>query len=315
MEKTIFYIMGIRICVKKGDILEENADAIVNSANTELKMGGGLAKKIKEKGGEIIEKEAIKKRPIELGEAIYTKSGKLKTKYIIHTATMKKDFKTDYDIIKKCIRNVFKLTNELKIKSISFPALGCGIGRLKSDKVSKIMIEETLKYFSEEKYIPDEINFVLYKKTDYENFVNVFENYLNDLTKKTYKNPIPTVDIIIEYKGGIVLIERKNYPYGWAIPGGFVEYGESCEETAIREAKEETGLDVENLKQFKTYSEPKRDPRFHTISTCFIAKGKGVLKSGDDAKNAKVFKKENLPENIAFDHREILEDYFKYINS
>ncbi|MCM8784915.1 MAG: NUDIX hydrolase [Candidatus Omnitrophica bacterium] len=131
------------------------------------------------------------------------------------------------------------------------------------------------------------------------------------MTKKTYKNPIPTVDIIIEYGDGIVLIERKNYPFGWAIPGGFVEYGESCEQTAIREAKEETGLDIYNLKQFKTYSKPGRDPRFHTISTVFTAKGKGVLKSGDDAKNAKIFNKDNLPENIAFDHRNIIEEYFE----
>ncbi|MCS7180432.1 MAG: NUDIX hydrolase, partial [bacterium] len=110
----------------------------------------------------------------------------------------------------------------------------------------------------------------------------------------------------------IVLIERKNYPFGWAIPGGFVEYGESCEETAIREAKEETGLDVEDLKQFKTYSRPGRDPRFHTISTVFIAKGKGNLKSGDDAKNASIFNRENLPKYMAFDHKKILIDYYKH---
>ena len=125
-----------------------------------------------------------------------------------------------------------------------------------------------------------------------------------------YKNPVPTVDIIIQYKNGIVLIERKNYPYGWAIPGGFVDYGESLEHAAIREAKEETSLDVELISQFHCYSDPSRDPRQHTISTVFIARGKGILMAKDDAKNTGFFTRDNLPEKIAFDHRKILTDYF-----
>jgi ADP-ribose pyrophosphatase YjhB (NUDIX family) len=131
---------------------------------------------------------------------------------------------------------------------------------------------------------------------------------------KIYKNPIPTVDIIIEYKNGIVLIERKNFPFGWAIPGGFVDYGESLETAAIREAKEETNLDVILISQLHTYSSPNRDPRQHTVSTVFIAKGNGILKAKDDAVNAEIFTKKNLPENMAFDHRKILEDYFKINN-
>ncbi len=126
-----------------------------------------------------------------------------------------------------------------------------------------------------------------------------------------YKNPIPTVDIIIEYKNGIVLIERKNFPYGWAIPGGFVDYGESLETAAVREAKEETNLDITLLKQFHTYSAPDRDPRQHTITTVYIAAGKGRLKAKDDATNAAIFSEDNLPENIVFDHRKILLDYFR----
>jgi ADP-ribose pyrophosphatase YjhB (NUDIX family) len=125
-----------------------------------------------------------------------------------------------------------------------------------------------------------------------------------------YRNPIPTVDIIIEYRGGVVLIKRKNEPVGWAIPGGFVDYGETLESAAVREAKEETNLDVELIRQFHTYSDPKRDPRRHTISTVFIAKGYGELKPGDDALEAGVFTEANLPEPIVFDHKEILRDYF-----
>jgi ADP-ribose pyrophosphatase YjhB (NUDIX family) len=129
-------------------------------------------------------------------------------------------------------------------------------------------------------------------------------------TSSNLRNPIPTVDIIIEYNRGIVLIKRKNPPEGWAMPGGFVAYGESLETAAVREAKEETGLDVELLRQFHTYSDPKRDPRHHTITTVFIAKAKGKAIAGDDAKEIGIFTKDTLPEQIAFDHRDILKDYF-----
>jgi 8-oxo-dGTP diphosphatase len=127
-----------------------------------------------------------------------------------------------------------------------------------------------------------------------------------------YRNPLITVDIIIEMKGGIVLIQRKNPPPGWALPGGFVDYGESLEVSAGREAKEETSLDVVLLEQFHTYSSPDRDPRQHTISTVYIARGEGELKASDDALNAAVFTPEVLPDTIAFDHRQILIDYFHY---
>ena len=124
------------------------------------------------------------------------------------------------------------------------------------------------------------------------------------------RNPFITVDIIIEINSGIILIKRKNPPYGWAIPGGFVDYGESIEDCARREAKEETGLDIRLMRQFHTYSDPSRDPRHHTVSTIFIATATGIPKAGDDAEDAVVFTRESLPEDIAFDHMKILEDYF-----
>lgn len=128
---------------------------------------------------------------------------------------------------------------------------------------------------------------------------------------RVYRNPIPTVDIIIEIEEkGIVLIKRKNPPFGWAIPGGFVDYGESLEEAAIREAKEETDLDVKLDKQLHTYSDPARDPRHHSISTVYIAKAKGKPHAQDDAVEIGIFNESNLPDEIAFDHRSILKDYF-----
>jgi len=127
-----------------------------------------------------------------------------------------------------------------------------------------------------------------------------------------HRNPLPTVDIIIELKDGIVLIERKNPPYGWALPGGFVDYGESLERAAVREAKEEISLDVEIKEQFHSYSDPARDERFHTVTTVFIASAEGIPKAADDAKNTGVFTKDNLPEALAFDHGKIISDYFRY---
>jgi len=131
-----------------------------------------------------------------------------------------------------------------------------------------------------------------------------------------YKNPIPTVDIIIEINGGIILIERKNLPHGWAIPGGYVDYGESLENAARREALEETSADVELLEQFYTYSDPGRDPRHHTITTVFIAGAvNNSPKANDDARSLKLFTSGSLPDNIVFDHKKILMDYFEYKRS
>ncbi len=128
---------------------------------------------------------------------------------------------------------------------------------------------------------------------------------------QSYRNPFPTVDIIIELDDrGVVLISRKNYPFGWALPGGFVDYGESLEDAAVREAKEETGLNVKLIRQFHTYSRPDRDPRHHSISTVYIAKATGTPQAADDAKEVGIFLRDALPAPIAFDHMEILDDYF-----
>ena len=127
------------------------------------------------------------------------------------------------------------------------------------------------------------------------------------------RNPFPTVDIIIELEdkdGEIVLIERKNPPHGWALPGGFVDWGESLEEAAVREALEETSLQVTLKRQFHAYSEPDRDPRHHTITMVFVATAFGSPRAADDAMNLGIFTAETLPSPIVFDHAGILRDYF-----
>lgn len=131
-----------------------------------------------------------------------------------------------------------------------------------------------------------------------------------DSMNSTPRNPYLTIDVIIEIDGGIILIKRKKPPPGWAIPGGFVDYGETIEDAVIREAKEETGLDINIVRQFHTYSHPDRDPRHHTVSTVFIATASGSPEAGDDAKKAEIFTRDTLPDDLAFDHRQILKDYF-----
>jgi len=128
--------------------------------------------------------------------------------------------------------------------------------------------------------------------------------------KSKPRNPVITVDGIIEMNGGVILIKRKNPPPGWAIPGGFVDYGETLEEAVVREMKEETCLDINLIRQFHTYSDPKRDPRHHTVSTIFVATASGTPAAADDAIDIGIFTKDTLPDDIAFDHRQILEDYF-----
>jgi ADP-ribose pyrophosphatase YjhB (NUDIX family) len=127
-----------------------------------------------------------------------------------------------------------------------------------------------------------------------------------------HRNPAPTVDIIIEVGDKIVLIERKNDPRGWALPGGFVDYGESLESAAVREAREETSLDVRLIRQLKSYSDPKRDPRGHTIATVFVATAEGVPRGADDAKRAVLVDEGAVPSSLCFDHAEILRDYFRF---
>ena len=125
-----------------------------------------------------------------------------------------------------------------------------------------------------------------------------------------YRNPIPTTDIIIRVPPGIVLIKRKNPPYGWAIPGGFIDYGESAEAAAIREAMEETSLVVKDLELVGVYSDPDRDPRHHTLSVVFTARGEGAPRAADDALEIGVFTETALPSPLAFDHAKILANFF-----
>lgn len=307
-------IKNTEVVIVQGDITELKAEAIVNAANNKLAMGGGLAGAIKKKGGRTIEEEAIKKGPIKIGEAVATGAGKLPAKYVIHAATMGMDFQTDEIKIRDAARNSLRVAEELKIKSLALPALGCGVGGFPLLASAKIMAQELLKHLREEKLSTlKEIIFCLYDQEAFEVFNKGVVSYLDYVTGKLQAGPFSTVDAIIEIEPqSIVLIQRSNPPFGWALPGGFVDYGESLECAVRREAREETNLEITDLKQFHTYSAPERDPRFHTIGTVFIAKAKGKPKAGDDAAGLRIVKLSEIKGlDFAFDHKQIIEDYIK----
>lgn len=130
-----------------------------------------------------------------------------------------------------------------------------------------------------------------------------------------YRNPKPTVDVLIEIDSGIVLIERKNPPHGWAIPGGFVDEGEPLEEAAVREMKEETSLDVVLTDLLYIYSDPRRDARHHTVTAVYVgrpARSDARPSAGDDAANLRIVDPANPPQPLAFDHARVLADYLEY---
>lgn len=130
---------------------------------------------------------------------------------------------------------------------------------------------------------------------------------------ETYKNPFPAADVLVIRGDKVLLIERRNPPHGWAIPGGFIEYGEDAESAARRELNEETGLEASSLELLGVYSNPSRDPRFHTITVVYLGEAAGEPRAADDALSARWFALNELPAPLAFDHAQVIADAVNHL--
>ena len=218
---------------------------------------------------------------------------------------------SDQDAIRAAVVRALAVAQKKNYRSMAISEFGCTDEIFPIAGLAKVMAQEVMRYNRDyQKPALKKVTFCIKDGRTFQMFDKALRGYVRHVQEKLGPGPYVTVDIIIERKEGIILIERSNPPYGWALPGGFLDYGESLEEAAIREAKEETNLDLVNLRQFHTYSKPSRDPRFHTVSTVFIAKGKGRPQSGDDAKGLKIIREDEfLQLDYAFDHKQIIEDY------
>jgi 8-oxo-dGTP diphosphatase len=195
-------------------------------------------------------------------------------------------------------------------REVSLRAFGVALGGLSITASGKIMAQEAIRFARSDPAHVRRVSCAPDDRAGFEPFRKAVEGYVRHFLEVLAWGPLVTVDAIIEVPGGIVLVERSNPPFGFALPGGFVDYGESLEEAVRREAAEETGLELSDLRQFHTYSDPSRDPRFHTVSTVFAARASAAPRAGDDAAAVRVVRPEEVPGlAFAFDHGKVLADW------
>jgi len=198
-----------------------------------------------------------------------------------------------------------------RLETLALPAFGIAQGV--SPVISgKILVQEAIRVARTGGTSLHRIFLCCPDEKVFKSFEKTVRGYLRHFLDVLIWGPFVTVDAIIRVPAGIVLVERSNPPLGFALPGGFVHYGESLEKAVLREAREETGLELLDLEQFHTYSDPSRDPRFHTITTVFSARAEGEPRAGDDAANVRVAplsEISGLP--FAFDHALVLEEWVK----
>jgi ADP-ribose pyrophosphatase YjhB (NUDIX family) len=220
-------------------------------------------------------------------------------------------FEPTIDAVRKTACEALLRADAAGISAIAFGALGFVDGGLTATHASKVLAQEIFRYvkdvpFGREPAVHRVVVAVADEATK-KVYVKNIEGYIAYMSHKGLLGPYLTVDGIVAYQNGIVLIERTNPPLGWALPGGFVDYGETVETAVVREIKEETNLEFTDIDLLCVSSDPKRDARFHTVSVVYVGKGSGELRAGDDACGAKVFPLDALPQGIAFDHRALIE--------
>ncbi len=193
--------------------------------------------------------------------------------------------------------------------SVALPAYGVA-GGMAAVTSGKILVQEAIRVARAGTAPLARIVLCCPDAAAYDVFARTVHGYLRHLLDVLIWGPMLTVDAIIEVPAGIVLVKRSNPPLGYALPGGFVDYGESLETAVRRESMEETGLELLDLAQFHTYSDPSRDPRFHTVTTVFTARSVGAPRAGDDAADVRVASPADITTlAFAFDHGAILADY------
>ena len=257
--------------------------------------------------------ESVEDTP-QSGAEILTTSGGERHYYTIITSLFFQGNISDVEAVRSGYVDVLKKSAELGVRVVALVPFGYEKGVIDPGASAKVLAQELLKFIRFGRHKFEKVYICITDTDHFDVFKNNITGYLTHIQDTLGMGPYVTVDVIIEVPDGIVIIERTNPPYGWALPGGFVDYGESLETAVEREAKEETGLELKNLRQFKTYSEPDRDPRFHTVSTVFIAEGIGIPRAGDDAANLKIVSSGELLEGkYAFDHRTVLEEYLQEV--
>jgi 8-oxo-dGTP diphosphatase len=211
--------------------------------------------------------------------------------------------------VRAACRGSLAQAHEKRSRTVALAAIGIGPGGAPPVMSAKIMVQEAIRLARNGATGVKSITMYC-PPMDYEKFAKAAEGYLRHFLDVLLWGPFVTVDAIIELPTGIVLVTRSNPPLGCALPGGFVDYGESLEAAVRRESMEETGLELRDLQQFHTYSDPSRDPRFHTITTVFAARAEGHPRAGDDAAAVQVVPIDGMEGlHFAFDHRQVLQDW------